>query len=111
MFDGWSHQATDTGSHTWSSKAPHPRRGVRLYAVFAVALLAAMAFFNTVDMTVLPAVLSRIQAEFHLSDTELGLLNAAFTLAFAVAALPIGNWADHGSRRTIIGLGVAVWSL
>jgi MFS transporter, Spinster family, sphingosine-1-phosphate transporter len=91
--------------------APEPRRRVRFYAVYAVALLAAMAFFNTVDMTVLPAVLSSIQAEFHLSDTELGLLNAAFTVAFAVSAIPIGYWADRGSRRMIIGLGVAVWSL
>ncbi len=93
------------------SNAREPRRSVRLYAMYAVALLAAMAFFNTVDMTVLPAVLSSIQAEFHLSDTELGLLNAAFTVAFALAAIPIGYWADRGSRRMIIGLGVAVWSL
>jgi len=45
------------------------------------------------------------------SDTELGLLNAAFTVAFAVAAIPIGYWADRGSRRMIIGDGVAIWSL
>jgi MFS family permease len=90
---------------------PEPRRRVRVYAVYAVALLAAMALFNTVDLTVLPAVLSSIQAEFHLSDTELGLLNAAFTVAFAVSAIPIGYWADRGSRRMIIGVGVAVWSL
>jgi len=41
------------------------------------------------------------------SDTELGLLNAAF----AVAAITIGYWADRGSRRMIIGDGVAIWSL
>ena len=84
---------------------------MRVYAVYAMALLALMAFFNTMDMTVLPAVLASIQTEFHLSDFELGLLNAAFTVAFAVGAIPIGLWADRGSRRTIIGLGVAVWSL
>ncbi len=83
----------------------------RIHAIYVVGLLAAMAFFNMVDQTVGGALLPNIQSEFHLSDTQLGLTSSAFTVALAIAAIPLGIWADRGSRRLIIGLGVTVWSL
>ncbi|HEX6350725.1 MAG TPA: MFS transporter [Candidatus Dormibacteraeota bacterium] len=88
-----------------------PRGRVRWHAIWAVALLSATGFFTTADMTVLPAVQGGIKAEFGLSFTQIGLLNAAFTVALGLGALPLGVWADRGSRRTVIGLGVLVWSL
>lgn len=83
----------------------------RVHAVYVVGLLAAMAFFNMVDQTVGGSLLVTIQSELHLSDTELGLSASVFTISLAISAIPLGIWADRGSRRLIIGLGVGVWSL
>jgi MFS transporter, Spinster family, sphingosine-1-phosphate transporter len=83
----------------------------RIHSVYVVGLLAAMAFFNMVDQTVGGALLTNIQSDLHLSDTQLGLTASAFTVALAISAIPLGIWADRGSRRLIIGLGVGVWSL
>jgi MFS family permease len=52
-----------------------------------------------------------VQAEFALNDFSIGLLGSAFTLVYALGALPFGLWADRGVRRTVIGTGVAVWSV
>jgi MFS family permease len=74
-------------------------------------VLAGISFLNFFDQTVLPAVAASIQAEFGIGDTAIGTLVSAFVVATALAAIPLGYWADRGTRHTIIGLGVAVWSL
>jgi predicted MFS family arabinose efflux permease len=56
-------------------------------------------------------VASRIQAEFHLSDSQVGLLGSAFLLVYAVGTIPFGIWADRGVRKTVVGVGVTIWSL
>jgi MFS family permease len=89
------------------SAAPRARR----YSIYVVGLLAGITFFYSVDQTVLPAVAASIQAEFHISDAQIGLLITAFFIAVAVAAVPLGYWADRGTRPTVIAVGVAVWSL
>jgi len=52
-----------------------------------------------------------IQKEFHLSDSEVGLLGAAFLLVYAVAAVPFGYWADRGVLKPVVAAGGATWSL
>src|SRR5258708_1410380 len=83
----------------------------RPYVLYVVAVLAGISFLNALDQTVLPAVAANIQTEFGLSDAQIGTLVSAFGIAIALAAMPLGYWADRGTRRTIIGLGVAVWSV
>jgi MFS family permease len=63
------------------------------------------------DRYVGAAASTLIQKEFHLSDTEVGLLGSAFLLVYAVAAVPFGYWADRGIRKVVIGAGVLIWSL
>ncbi len=87
------------------------RRRLRLRAIYVVALLSLIGFFNTADGVVLSVVLPKIKPEFQLSYSQVGLLSAAFTVALALGAIPIGIWADRSSRRLVIGLGVGVWSL
>lgn len=89
------------------SSAPRARR----YSIYVVGLLTVISFFYALDQTVLPSVAASIQAEFRISDAQIGLLVSAFVVAVAVAAIPLGYWADLGPRRIILGLGVAVWSL
>src|SRR5581483_2374541 len=49
--------------------------------------------------------------DWELSDTALGGLNTAFILLYAAVGLPLGHWADWGSRRFILSVGVAIWSI
>jgi len=73
--------------------------------------MVGINFLNYLDRYILPVVATKIQAEFHLDDTAIGALGTAFLLVYAVAALPFGIWADRGVRRTVVGVGVTIWSL
>ena len=73
--------------------------------------MVGINFLNYADRWVAAAAAPLIQKEFHLSDAQIGLLGTAFLLVYAVAALPFGFWGDRGVRRTIVGVGVTIWSL
>jgi MFS family permease len=73
--------------------------------------MVGINFLNYMDRYVGAAVAPLIKKEFDLSDGQVGLLGSAFLLVYAVAALPFGYWADRGVRRTVIGIGVTIWSL
>ncbi|HEX7264974.1 MAG TPA: MFS transporter [Candidatus Dormibacteraeota bacterium] len=83
----------------------------RGYARYVLAVMVGINFLNYVDRWVAPAAAPLIQKEFHLSDAQVGLLGTAFLLVYALAALPFGFWGDRGVRRTIVGVGVTIWSL
>lgn len=83
----------------------------RGYARYVLAVMVGINFLNYLDRYILPAVASRIQAEFHLSDSQVGLLGSAFLLVYAVGTIPFGIWADRGVRKTVVGVGVTIWSL
>ena len=80
------------------------------YAIYVLALMFGINFLNYLDRWVASAVAPLIQAEFGLSDFSVGLLGSAFTLVYALGALPFGLWADRGVRKTVIGAGVTIWS-
>jgi MFS family permease len=73
--------------------------------------MVGINFLNYMDRYVGAAASPLIQKEFHLTDSQVGLLGSAFLLVYAVAALPFGYWADRGIRKTVVAAGVAIWSL
>jgi MFS transporter, Spinster family, sphingosine-1-phosphate transporter len=83
----------------------------RGYARYVLAVMVGINFLNYLDRYILPAVATKIQAEFHLIDSEVGLLGSAFLLVYAVATVPFGIWADRGVRKTVVAVGVTIWSL
>ncbi len=83
----------------------------RGYARYVLAVMVGINFLNYVDRWVAAAAAPLIQKEFHINDALVGLLGTAFLLVYAFAALPFGYWGDRGVRRTIIGVGVTIWSL
>ena len=78
---------------------------------FALFVLFAVNFMNFYDRQVVGAIGERIKQEWQLSDSQLALLTTAFVLLYAVVGLPLGRWADVGSRRVILATSVLVWSL
>jgi predicted MFS family arabinose efflux permease len=83
----------------------------RGYARYVLGVMVGINFLNYLDRYILPAVATRIQTEFHLTDSQVGLLGSAFLLVYAVATIPFGIWADRGVRKTVVGIGVTIWSL
>ncbi|HEY8839035.1 MAG TPA: MFS transporter, partial [Candidatus Dormibacteraeota bacterium] len=81
------------------------------YARYVLAVMVGINFLNYMDRYVAAVASPLIQKEFNLSNADIGLLASAFLLVYAVAALPFGYWADRGVRRTVVGIGVAIWSL
>src|SRR2546421_4831010 len=83
----------------------------RGYPRYVLAVMVGINFLNYLDRYILPAVASKIQGEFHLTDDQVGLLQSAFLLVYAVGTIPSGIWADRGVRKTVVGIGVTIWSL
>ncbi len=73
-------------------------------------LLFLANLFNFFDRTIPAIIIEPIRMEWSLSDFQLGMIGTAFTLVYAIAGLPLGRMADTGSRRKIMGWGLAVWS-
>ena len=82
----------------------------KLYPWTALALLTALNLLNYIDRSVLFAVQPLVQAEFHLSDAQIGYLTSAFIGFYMVAAPFTGPLADRYSRKLIITLGALFWS-
>ena len=71
-------------------------------------LLFLANLLNFFDRTI-PAILNEpIRHEWGLNDLQLGIIAAAFTVVYAVAGLPLGRLADRGSRKKVMGWGIAV---
>jgi predicted MFS family arabinose efflux permease len=82
----------------------------RPYAVLTALTLAYV--LNFVDRQVLSIVAVSVKQELGLSDTQLGLLlGPAFAVCFTLSGFVLARIADLSSRRTVLALGLAAWSL
>jgi MFS family permease len=98
---GTATQATDS--------TPWPRPAVAWYGV--VILLIAF-IFSFADRIILGLLVVPIKADLGVSDAAMGLLlGIAFAIFYTLMGLPIGWLADRFSRRSIIGIGIFLWSL
>ncbi len=76
-----------------------------------LALLVLLYVINYIDRQILSVLLEPIKQELEVSDTAMGLLTGlAFALFYTTAGIPIARWADRGSRRKVVVVGVVVWS-
>ncbi len=86
---------------------PAPR-----YGWFVVSLLVLAYAFGVVDRIVIGLLTQPIKADLQLSDTELGVIQGfAFSLFYALFALPVGLLVDRWKRVPVLWGGVLVWSL
>jgi len=76
----------------------------------ALIVLTALNLLNYADRNVLFAVQPLVQAEFHVSKEQIGLLTSAFLGFYMIAAPFVGPLADRYSRKLIIVLGAIFWS-
>src|SRR5215510_3862549 len=87
---------------------PWPRPAQAWYAVFVFALALMI---NILDRQIVSLLVGPIKRDLHLSDTQMGwLMGPAFVIFYMILGLPIARMVDYRSRRTILGIGVAIWS-
>ncbi len=77
---------------------------ISAFVLFAVNVL------NFYDRHVPGALTEPIRKEFHLSDTQIGLLGSAFIWVYALIGLPLGRIADSASRKKLLAAAIVTWS-
>ncbi|MGL5116199.1 MAG: spinster family MFS transporter [Beijerinckiaceae bacterium] len=75
-----------------------------------LALLTALAAFNTLDQQILGILLEPIRQEFGIGDIALGALSGpVFAVFHTILSIPAGLWSVNHSRRKLIMAGAVVW--
>ncbi|MFK7894555.1 MAG: spinster family MFS transporter [Myxococcota bacterium] len=83
----------------------------RRYSAYVLGVLFLVQIVNMADRQMLAIVMDDIGETFEVSDTAMGFLSGlAFAIFYTIAGLPIARWADTGVRRSILALGILVWS-
>lgn len=86
--------------------------GDRARAGWVLAVLWLCYAVNFIDRNILSVLLQPIKEELQVSDTAMGFLTGfAFAVFYTFAGIPIARLADRGSRRTLMAVGIAFWSL
>src|ERR1017187_2599253 len=100
------HEQVSTGQESPASG----QAGTRAGAIAMYCVLLASYSVNAADRQLFPLLAHdvRVQYGFSLSDT--GLLTTIFTLGLAVAGLPTGYLLARFSRKTVLLLGIGIFS-
>ncbi len=82
------------------------------YAWYVVGVLTLANVSGFVDRQILSLLVIPIRRDLGISDTQISvLMGLSFALFQTALGVPIGRLADAHSRRRIIGIGVAAWSV
>jgi len=88
---------------------PYPPTG---YAWYVVGVLTLAYIFSFIDRQILSLMVGPIQADLGIGDKQMSLLmGASFAVFYTLFGIPLGRLADTRSRRGLIAVGIAVWSL
>jgi MFS family permease len=80
-------------------------------ALVSLIVLAGSYVVNAMDRQVFPVLLPGIRSQYHFSLGQGGLLATIFTLGIGVAGLPTGYLLDRMSRKSVIMIGIGIYSV
>jgi predicted MFS family arabinose efflux permease len=84
----------------------------RLTRTGVLVALTLVYATNQIDRQLLGILLEPIRHEFHLTDSQLGLLSGlAFGLFYATLGIPFALLADRSNRRNLVSIAIALWSI
>jgi len=81
------------------------------YSYYALGILTLVNFLNYIDRQILPSVAPLMAADLHLTDTEIGAMEAALLLSFTVLAPLFGRLGDRYSRTRLMASAAVIWSV
>ncbi len=98
---------TERASEAETEVYPAPR-----YAWYVVALLTLAYVFSFIDRQILNLLVGPIQRDLGIGEKQMSLLmGASFAVFYTFCGIPLGRLADTWSRRWLVVLGIAFWSL
>ncbi len=84
--------------------------GGQAWYIVAVLTLANVSGF--VDRQILSLLVEPLKRDLGVTDTQVSLLmGLSFAVFYSLLGVPIGRLADRSSRRAIVAVGAALWSL
>jgi MFS family permease len=95
--------ADSTNSETYPKPA---------YAWYVVGVLTLAYVFSFIDRQILSLMVGPIQKDLGIGEKQMSLLmGASFAIFYTFFGIPLGRLADTRSRRAIIAIGIALWSV
>ncbi len=83
-----------------------------IYPWYVVVILMLAQVVSFIDRQVITLLVQPIRADLAISDTGMSLLmGLAFAIFYVTMGVPIARLSDRRSRRTIIAIGIFLWSL
>ena len=77
-----------------------------------LGVLFVVSILNFIDRQILSILSGKVKADLLVSDAQLGFLyGTVFGIFYAIFGVPMGVYADRGSRRKLIAWGLALWSV
>ncbi|ASG22281.1 spinster family MFS transporter [Nitrospirillum viridazoti] len=85
---------------------------VPAYAWYVVLVLLIVGITSYLDRYLIALLVEPIKADLAITDTQISFLQgSAFALFYVAFGLPFGAIVDRASRRTILVVGIALWSI
>lgn len=111
-MSGAEHANTTEGVAAVADDGDAARTAGLGYSRYVLGVLFTVYVVNFIDRQILSILLEPIKEDLGASDTQMGFLTGfAFALFYTGFGIPIARWADRGNRRSIIAIGLTVWSL
>ena len=89
-----------------------PGRRPAFYSWYVVGVLTLTNVVGFVDRQILSLLVPSIERDLRISDTQMSyLIGLSFSVFYTLVGLPVARWADRASRRNIMALGIALWSI
>jgi len=79
-------------------------------AAAGIAVLILSYGINAGDRTIFPLIVKDVRSEYGFDLPEAGLLSTIFTLGMAAAGIPTGYLMSRCSRKTVMQIGVMIFS-
>lgn len=83
----------------------------KVRAYYVLGLIFILYMFDYADRLVITSFLDSIKHDWHVSDTQLGMLTGIVNLFVAIFVLPMSILVDRWSRKKMIALMAIFWSI
>src|SRR5437870_5407981 len=87
-----------------------PQSGARGLGIAMFVMLLGSYVINAMDRQLFPMLVPEVRRHYGFSLADVGLLSTVFTFGMAVAGLPTAYLLARFSRKTVLQLGIAVFS-